>query len=98
MRRPLTACSIGSRSGWPSCRCPYPQVSRTRRPPMHSRIAGSGGYLPARVVANAELAARMDTSDEWVRTRTGICERRVAADHEQTSDLALAASLHALEA
>jgi 3-oxoacyl-[acyl-carrier-protein] synthase-3 len=65
---------------------------------MHSRIAGSGGYLPARVVTNADLAKRIDTSDEWVRTRTGICERRVAADDEETSDLALAASLQALDA
>jgi 3-oxoacyl-[acyl-carrier-protein] synthase-3 len=65
---------------------------------MHSRIAGSGGYLPARVLTNADLAKRIDTSDEWVRTRTGICERRVAADDEETSDLALAASLQALDA
>ena len=65
---------------------------------MHSRIAGTGGYLPARIVTNAELAARIDTSDEWVRSRTGICERRVAAPEEATSDLALAASLPALEA
>jgi 3-oxoacyl-[acyl-carrier-protein] synthase III len=65
---------------------------------MHSRIAGTGGYLPARIVTNAELATRIDTSDEWVRTRTGICERRIAADDEQTSDLALAASLKALDA
>ncbi len=65
---------------------------------MPSRIVGSGGYLPARVVTNADLAKQLDTSDEWVRTRTGICERRVAADDEQTSDLALAASLQALDA
>ena len=65
---------------------------------MHSRIAGTGGYLPARVVTNAELATRIDTSDEWVRTRTGICERRVAASEETTSDLALAAALPALGA
>jgi 3-oxoacyl-[acyl-carrier-protein] synthase III len=65
---------------------------------MHSRIAGCGGYLPQRIVTNAELAKRIDTSDEWVRTRTGICERRVAADDEETSDLALAASLQALDA
>ena len=39
---------------------------------MHSRIVGTGGYLPGRVVTNAELAKRIDTSDEWVRARTGI--------------------------
>ena len=65
---------------------------------MFSRIAGTGGYIPAQVLTNADLAKRIDTSDEWVRTRTGICERRIAADDEQTSDLALAASLQALDA
>jgi 3-oxoacyl-[acyl-carrier-protein] synthase-3 len=65
---------------------------------MHSRIAGTGGYLPAEVLTNAELARRIDTSDEWVRTRTGICERRIAAADEQTSDLALAAARPALAA
>ena len=65
---------------------------------MHSRIAGTGGYLPSRVVTNAELATRIDTSDEWVRARTGICERRVAAPDQVTSDLALAAALPALAA
>ena len=42
---------------------------------MHSRIAGTGGYLPAQIVTNADLAQRIDTNDEWVRTRTGICQR-----------------------
>jgi 3-oxoacyl-[acyl-carrier-protein] synthase III len=65
---------------------------------MHSRIAGTGSYLPERIVTNAELAARIDTSDEWVRARTGICERRVAAAEQTTSDLALAAALPALAA
>ncbi|MEP6942459.1 MAG: beta-ketoacyl-ACP synthase III [Betaproteobacteria bacterium] len=65
---------------------------------MHSRIAGTGGYLPSRIVTNAELAARIETSDEWVRTRTGICERRVAAPDQVTSDLALGAALPALAA
>jgi 3-oxoacyl-[acyl-carrier-protein] synthase-3 len=46
---------------------------------MHSRIAGTGGYLPARIVTNADLAQRIDTDDEWVRTRTGICQRHIAA-------------------
>ena len=65
---------------------------------MHSRIAGTGGYLPAQVLTNAELARRIDTSDEWVRSRTGICERRIAGADEQTSDLALAAARPALAA
>ena len=65
---------------------------------MYSRIAGTGGYLPAKVLTNAELATRIDTSDEWVRTRTGICSRHIAAPEEQTSDLALAAARQALSA
>ena len=65
---------------------------------MHSRIVGTGGYLPEQVLTNAELARRIDTRDEWMRTRTGICERRIAAPEEQTSDLALAASKSALAA
>src|SRR5450759_2722403 len=65
---------------------------------MHSRIVGTGGYLPAQVLTNAELARRIDTSDEWVRSRTGICQRYIAAPDEQTSDLALAASRQALAA
>jgi 3-oxoacyl-[acyl-carrier-protein] synthase-3 len=63
---------------------------------MHSTIVGTGGYLPAQLLTNAELARRIATSDEWVRSRTGICQRYIAAPHEQTSDLALAASQKAL--
>jgi len=63
---------------------------------MHSRIAGTGGYLPAQVMTNADLARRIDTSDDWVQSRTGIRQRHVAADGETTSDLALAASKQAL--
>jgi 3-oxoacyl-[acyl-carrier-protein] synthase-3 len=65
---------------------------------MHSRIAGTGRYLPQRVLSNEELARRVDTSDEWIRSRTGIRQRHIAADGEQTSDLALAASRDALAA
>ena len=65
---------------------------------MHSRIVGTGSYLPAEVLTNAELAKRVDTSDEWIRSRTGICQRHIAAPDEKTSDLALAASREALAA
>ena len=65
---------------------------------MHSRIAGTGGYLPAEILTNADLARRIDTDDEWVRTRTGIRERHIAAADEQTSDLALVAAQRALGA
>ncbi len=62
-----------------------------------SRIIGCGGYLPERVVTNAELARRVDTSDEWIRQRTGIQERRIAAQGEKTSDLGTAAARTALQ-
>ncbi len=63
-----------------------------------ARIVGTGSYLPARVVTNAELAARLDTSDAWIVERTGIRERRIAAEGELTSDLGTHAARHALEA
>lgn len=65
---------------------------------MHSRIAGTGSYLPAQILTNDELAKRVDTSDEWIRTRTGIRQRHIAAPGEQTSDLALRAARQALAA
>jgi 3-oxoacyl-[acyl-carrier-protein] synthase-3 len=63
-----------------------------------SRITGTGGYLPAKLLTNKDLEALVDTSDEWIVGRTGIRERHVAADGEFTSDLALHASRRALEA
>ena len=63
---------------------------------LRSQIAGCGAYLPERIITNHELARRLDTSDEWIRQRTGIGERRVAAPGELTSDLALRAAERAL--
>jgi 3-oxoacyl-[acyl-carrier-protein] synthase-3 len=63
---------------------------------VRSQVAGCGAYLPERVVTNHELASRLDTSDEWIRQRTGIGERRVAAPGELTSDLAVRAADRAL--
>jgi 3-oxoacyl-[acyl-carrier-protein] synthase-3 len=63
---------------------------------LRSVVLGCGCYLPSRVVTNAELALRVDTSDEWIVQRTGIHERRVAADGELTSDLAIHAARAAL--
>ena len=59
-------------------------------------MAGCGAYLPDRIITNRELADRLDTSDEWIRQRTGIGERRVAAPGELTSDLAFRAAQRAL--
>jgi 3-oxoacyl-[acyl-carrier-protein] synthase-3 len=62
----------------------------------YSRIVGTGAYLPAKIVTNQDLERMVDTSDEWIYARTGIRQRHIAADDEQTSDLALAASRSAL--
>lgn len=62
-----------------------------------SVILGCGSYLPERVLSNSELAKMVDTSDEWIVERTGIRERRIAAEDERTSDLAIAASRRAIE-
>ena len=63
-----------------------------------ARIIGTGSYLPEYILTNAELEKRVDTSDEWIVSRTGIRERHIAAEGETTSDLATAAGRAALEA
>jgi 3-oxoacyl-[acyl-carrier-protein] synthase-3 len=63
-----------------------------------SRVAGTGSYLPEKVLTNRDLEAMVETSDQWIVERTGIRERHIAAEGESTSDLALAASRHALAA
>ncbi len=65
---------------------------------IRSRIVGTGGYLPAKLLTNAELAARVDTSDDWIVERTGIRCRHIAADDEYTSDLGAEAARRALAA
>jgi 3-oxoacyl-[acyl-carrier-protein] synthase-3 len=60
-------------------------------------IAGMGMAVPERVLTNGDLAKIVETSDEWIRTRTGIRERRIAAEHEATSDYAIRAGRQALE-
>ncbi|HWK45683.1 MAG TPA: beta-ketoacyl-ACP synthase III [Stellaceae bacterium] len=64
---------------------------------LRSIVRGCGAYLPARIVTNDELATRVETSDEWIRQRTGITQRHLAADGELTSDLAVAAATRALD-
>lgn len=65
---------------------------------MKARIAGTGSYAPSRVLTNAELEQMVATSDEWIRERTGIRERRIAATGEACSDLAVQAGKRALTA
>lgn len=63
---------------------------------MNAGVLGIGRYVPEKVVTNLDLEKVMDTSDKWIRTRTGIQERRIAADNEDTSDLAYKAAVEAL--
>ncbi len=65
---------------------------------IRSIVAGCGAYLPSRILSNADLARKLETSDEWIVQRTGIRERRIAADGEMTSDLAIRSAEAALEA
>jgi 3-oxoacyl-[acyl-carrier-protein] synthase-3 len=65
---------------------------------IYSRIIGTGSELPAKTVTNHDLEEIMDTNDQWIRDRTGICERRIAADGQTTGDLAEAACRKALQA
>lgn len=64
----------------------------------HSKIIGTGSYLPSKVLTNYDLEKIVDTSNDWIVSRSGIHERHIAADDELTSDLALQASRRAIEA
>ena len=64
---------------------------------MYSKIIGTGSYLPAKVLTNFDLEKIVDTSHDWIVSRSGIFERHIAADNEFASDLALQASLRAIE-
>jgi 3-oxoacyl-[acyl-carrier-protein] synthase III len=78
---------------------PTPRPSRARPSSdmaLRSQVVGYGGYLPEKIVTNADLAERLDTTDEWIVQRTGIRQRHVAAVGELTSDLATAAARQAL--
>ena len=63
----------------------------------YARIAGTGSYLPERVVTNKDLEATLDTSDEWIAERTGIRQRHIAADGESSADMGLIAARNALD-
>jgi 3-oxoacyl-[acyl-carrier-protein] synthase-3 len=77
---------------------PQPQPrTRTHLPKRTVSIIGTGSYLPARALTNSDLEKMVETSDEWITTRTGIKERRIAAEGECTSDLAANAAKAAIE-
>lgn len=65
---------------------------------LRSVVMGTGSYLPAKVVTNDELSQHLETSHEWIIERTGICARHIAAEEEETSDMAVHAALQALQA
>ena len=73
-------------------------ISARNGSPARARLAALGGYAPEQVVTNADIARRVDTSDEWIVSRTGIRERRFAAPDQASSDLALVASERILAA
>lgn len=64
---------------------------------MYSRIIGTGSYLPEKILTNTELESMVDTTDEWIQTRTGINKRHIAAENQSTCDLAEQAALNAIE-
>ncbi len=65
---------------------------------MYSRVIGTGSYLPEKILTNRDLEQMVDTSDEWIRSRTGIAQRHIATDDQMASDLALNASREAMKA
>ena len=65
----------------------YPrQVAEEQSRMIYSKVIGTGGYLPEKILTNHDLERMVDTSDEWIRTRTGIMERHIAAEDEMASD------------
>jgi len=66
--------------------------------PVYSKITGTGSYLPEKVITNADLEKILDTDDKWIRERTGIQQRHIAAEGETTSDLAYQAAVKAMQA
>src|SRR5271154_1589422 len=76
---------------------PQPRTPRLLKPKRTVSIIGTGSYVPERILTNADLEKMVDTSDEWIRTRTGISERRIAAPNETTSDMAVRAARAAIE-
>nr|NGX27186.1 3-oxoacyl-[acyl-carrier-protein] synthase 3 [Chlamydiota bacterium] len=63
----------------------------------HAKIIGTGSYLPKKVLTNADLEKLVDTSDEWIISRTGMRERRIAGEEEFTSDMGIQAAKKAIE-
>ena len=75
---------------------PMSQIQKNQVQKIVSKIAGTGSYLPKKILSNTDLEKIIDTTDEWIFTRTGIRERHIAAEGEFTSDLALEAAKNAI--
>ncbi|MDD5424773.1 MAG: ketoacyl-ACP synthase III [Candidatus Omnitrophica bacterium] len=76
---------------------PKPKITKKPKKSINVGIIGLGAYLPSKVMTNLDLEKLVDTSDEWIRTRTGISERRIACKEEMTSDLAANAARMAIK-
>jgi 3-oxoacyl-[acyl-carrier-protein] synthase III len=74
-----------------------PRQHRSIKPPRTVSIIGTGSYVPERILTNQELEKMVDTTDQWIQTRTGIRERRIAKDNEATSDMGARAAMAAME-
>jgi 3-oxoacyl-[acyl-carrier-protein] synthase-3 len=74
-----------------------PRQHRSNKPPRTVSIIGTGSYVPERILTNQDLEKLVDTTDQWIQTRTGIRERRIAKDNETTSDMSARAALAAME-
>ena len=64
---------------------------------FRSKVIGVGGYLPDKIITNDELSKTVETSDEWIKERTGIHERRIASESETTSSLGIQAAKNAIK-
>ena len=65
--------------------------------PLRAKVLGCGAYLPSRVMSNGDLARLVDTSDEWIRTRTGVERRHVVEEDQTTSDMCVESAKNAME-
>ena len=74
-----------------------PNALKATPSPVFTKIISTGSYLPEKILTNDDLSKFVDTSDEWIRSRSGIQSRHIAADGEETSDLAVMAAKRALE-
>lgn len=74
-----------------------PNALKATPSPVFTKIISTGSYLPEKILTNDDLSKFVDTSDEWIRSRSGIQSRHIAADGEETSDLAVMAAKRALD-